>query len=325
MATLTKNWSADVNNVVAGGDEQQQYREAFFAWKEAHKSAGWTVLGSSDGTSVDTTGADLISTPADVTIGTEGSEAHSWIILQAPSAFYDRNPSNDPAVICWACDESSALSAPDDALLRVYDAPAGVDLASGSVTSSPDANGGTSFQVDETVALRDNTAGTGFVFSTVWSDEGDVFFIGKEQGVSDLTNAFVTRVDDASNSGGDPSYLIGFFTGTDYGNVENGTRWTSFAQDGSNATTNELRVISVGSPLNWVNGQDDNGRTLRTPAFLFESGSFRSRYYGEWRDVFTCPTNTPFGTVEDGDTDPFRFLAFAKLWIPWPSSGFPLL
>lgn len=83
MPTLQRTWTTDQNN--APSDQTStgaQVKEALLTFKNALKTAGWTVMQSSDSSTADT--SDNWSVVGDITNGTG---AHSWIVLRSPANY----------------------------------------------------------------------------------------------------------------------------------------------------------------------------------------------------------------------------------------------
>jgi hypothetical protein len=83
MPTLQRTWTTDQNN--APSDQSStgaQVAEVLLTFKNALKTAGWTVTQSSDGSTADSN--DNWSVVGDITNGTG---AHSWIVLKSPANY----------------------------------------------------------------------------------------------------------------------------------------------------------------------------------------------------------------------------------------------
>ena len=83
MPTPIRTWTCDQNN--APSDQTStgaQVKEALLTFKNALKTAGWTVAQSSDSSTADT--SDNWSATSDIVFGTS---AHSWIVLKSPANY----------------------------------------------------------------------------------------------------------------------------------------------------------------------------------------------------------------------------------------------
>ena len=83
MPTLTRTWTTDQNN--APSDQTStgaQVKEILLTFKNALKTAGWTVMQSSNSSTADT--SDNWSATSDIVNGTS---AHSWIVLRSPANY----------------------------------------------------------------------------------------------------------------------------------------------------------------------------------------------------------------------------------------------
>ena len=83
MPTPIRTWTCDQNNVPADQTSVgAQTKEALLTFKNALKTAGWTVAQSSDSSTADT--SDNWSATSDIVFGTS---AHSWIVLKSPANY----------------------------------------------------------------------------------------------------------------------------------------------------------------------------------------------------------------------------------------------
>lgn len=329
MATFQRTWTISANNIVnpttdAAGDGQDFFRQVFLDFKDAVKSAGWTTVASSDGSFVNTSGADLIATPSDVSIGRVGfAEAKSWIVLEAPSNFV-QVPDGRPAYIFISTDDSPSGTFPANTAVGIYDIGFEPDLASGTVNAVPD-------QVDGTAPLR---TGRQLISNTsaevaqdrniiVWTAT-DGSFAWASRNVPDDTifqDLFLFLGDDSA-----PFRAFGI-------SVEDKPQVTSafgvtWDRDGS---PQNIRGIYGGRGDSWStstnpSGLGQNGETIAFPisyeltSGLSEDVRFSTDFY-----VASTPTDaTVLGQFQSGDTDPQRLVRLGEFWAPMNASDFPL-
>ena len=84
MPTLQRTWTTDQNN--APSDQTttgKQVQEILLTFKNALKSAGWTVTQSSDASTADSN--DNWSATSDISRASSGP--HSWIVLKSPDNY----------------------------------------------------------------------------------------------------------------------------------------------------------------------------------------------------------------------------------------------
>ena len=83
LPTIEKSWQV-ANTVVTGGVGAIYNKPAFIAIKGLLKgfgSSAWTVSGSSNSSTSNMTGTDLVLAPADIVVAGDGSP-HTWVVLR---------------------------------------------------------------------------------------------------------------------------------------------------------------------------------------------------------------------------------------------------
>lgn len=84
LPTIQRTWTYDTNNRITYTSLVQVMRELLFSYKEFLKLNGYTVVGSSDGTSADMAGSDFWVSATNAGIrGASAATVQSWIVLQA--------------------------------------------------------------------------------------------------------------------------------------------------------------------------------------------------------------------------------------------------
>lgn len=334
MATLEKNWSFQINQSLPyfPADPKRQYRETYLELKDLIVSAGWTIIGSSDGSNYVTDGTDLITTEADVVIGRATvAENKSFTIFQSPAGFCD-TAAGSPIQFAFSPNESPSTSPAqtDSANFRFYDPAVGADLSSGSATALPNANTSNRF-FDKSDSIL--TAGGGeLVYHGMYTDQGDFMYFVKRRGSAFTPTGIFFLGQGAGSTVNFGNYAaVFYFDGAGLGSnfVLGSTNGTIvFAADGSDVSVTQ-GIIAPGIGLQWPSGIE-SGFSNAAPRFplQYTGNNFNvtqfNRYLGPTADVFNCPDTAGYGTVEDGDTDPVRFVIVGPLWVPVPASALPL-
>lgn len=330
MATLTKTWTHDVNNVIANTLTQvQQYQELFFALHSAFVAAGYTVVASSDGTTA--SAGDNIASTADVVVG-GGTSARTWALYEFPPS-----AQNKGQVLLEA--EDTATTTPQD--IRYTFSSLDFDISSISASAAPVEPSVLSYYQTDSVILRDWTTPVDGVWHSIVSDRGDVIFFAKRQ--SSTFNDFECwiRCDDPAEAGtGAEADLCAFkiHNPFSFSNSGLGAGVTNTSDVGAytNLSNEIASQIAVGGPSGfgptggpnsaaWAGGLDAAGRLLVFDLELYTSTE-PFRWMGKWVDIKAVSSNAPGGTVENGDADPIRYAVVAfGVMIPWPAAEFPIL
>jgi hypothetical protein len=335
MATLTKNWSYDVNNTVSSfsTDTQRQYREAFVALKDAFVRANWTIIASSNGTDYVTDGTDNNATEADVTVGLlSSSQPNSHVTLEAPAGFADAAVGS-PIQVCITTNENSTQDYPDNITLRNYDPAVGADLSSGSTNSPPNANISNRF-ADRGADFVANDDGSDAVWHAITSDTGDVLVFWKQAGAASVPSICAALGQGSGSGATNGNYAATYiYTSGAPNTTFNLTAFnavTCYASDGSDVSSAPTQVFAAGEEAgSWVSGVE-SGFQANVPRFPIQflgntTTQEFNRYIGQAIDVFSAPRTAPYGLVEDGDTDPERFVVVGSLWVPIQSDLLPLI
>lgn len=334
MATLAKNWSFDVNNVVPQTTVEDFYQELFLALHNTFKNAGYTVAYSSNGTTA--SAADNVLTKADVVVVNFDSQSRTWILYNPPATAPDRGNWQiliQPEVVNSAPNQNQGVQ-----LLSAF---TGFDTSAATTSDLPEPNDeDTLTNIDVIHDIRywgttDDSAGS---WHAMWTDEGDLFFMTRPTALREgfMGSVLFVRTDTAERAGTPDGNLMmvgGWASGnsTTISALPNASvPCVCVNVNGKSSAAANAFLSSValdGAVGAFTDGLDEVGRLVDWPCY-WSSGlaTTVARYLGIWTDIRSVSENLLPGWVEDGDTDPVRYLhAYPGLLFPWPSDGFPVL
>lgn len=316
MTTTAVIWNSNLNVIVAGADADEQFQNIILELHTWFKAAGWTVLGSSDSVTADT--SDNISVIGDIVSDTAGN-AHTWIAYRSPSGFLGVGENIEVVIDCVNVSSptisidifasSGALSVFTNELLR----PTG-----------PDEWGRVA------VNMNPLSSFVGKKMHMGRSADGEFWFGSSlDSGVAIMEEAmwFTKTV------GGDSSEfqyafyaLIGTGAAFNQGNLAASSRWhTHNPGDGA-----PVVAVNWRSPAqdwsNWTNGLANLSNEAGVASMdLSVNNGTQGRYVGRVRDIKVLPAQLTPGEVEDGDTDTVRRVAVDGLWFLVEASQLPIL
>jgi hypothetical protein len=333
MVALSKNWSFDVNNVVPQTTVEDLYQELFLQLHNTFKNAGYTVAYSSNGTTADA--SDNVLTKADVVVGNLTSTPRTWILYDPPATAPDSDTWQiliEPEVINSAPSQNQGV--------KLYSDFVGFDTSAAATGTLPTPNDEQALTViDVLVDIRywSTTEDSAATWHAMWSDEGDLFFITRARGMRDAFAGSIlfVRTDTAERAGTPDGNLqiVGGWSAsnsTTFPVIPNANLpCVCFNRSGKPSSTANatLSSVSFDAPDTWTDGLDERGRLIDWPCYWSSSAAQDiARYLGIWTDIRTVSDELEAGWVEDGDTDPVRYIHLIhELLIPWPSDGFPVL
>jgi len=327
MASFVKTWGHNVNQALPNTLTQvEQYQNLFLGFHNLFVSAGYTVLFSSDG--VTAAAGNNITTLADVVVA-GGTSNRTWALYEFPASARNRGQ-----ILLEA--EDTATTTPQD--IRITFSALPFDTSAISASDAPEEGSTNTFESEGPVTIRDWTTPVDGAWHGIYSDRGDIIFGAKRQSVEFFESLFFIRCDDPDETDADGPNLCCWSlrnpSSASAGGLEGNTSdkvggYTNF--DGSFFTSLGPAGPTAFGPTSgihqsfWSNGLDGDGNLLLFEAAIISNTS-PWRYMGKWVDIKICSARTPFGAVEDGDSDPIRYMYIGGgLMVPWPSSEFPVL
>ena len=312
MAAPVKTLIDTPNNAFSSTAVDTQYGEALFALKNEYVQGGWTVVGSSDGTTASMDGTDRWPNGAGINQGTAGNG--SWIVLRSPTG----DEGEVVEMIIATDDNTSPLQQFD---LRIT----GGTYSGGSASSLP-----TSDKDEDVISAANDdiipwSVATTASWHAVRSDDGRFLFFGiKEDTVDGFRFALLSALNTDSEGGGDGAYRFALFTSSGAGNrltaanLTNSTNWLSLEPGGDDGVASAESTVWEGA-ASWSNdGVSSEGSVPRADVELWaNSGAAQTaRYIGKLLDCRGVPAALPWnddfsGEPEGGETQ--RMYAFGGI------------
>lgn len=339
MVALAKTWTISINNAFSSAvDQQVQYQEALYNWIDTFRTAGWTVVRSSN--SVTAGAGDNIASPADIVWGTGGS-VRSWVVLSPPAAFWGYVTPWEIGNVLIAANETAGDTTPQVIEFRWV---TNGTYTGGTTTANPTASGGTDTQPGSA-----NIRSTFIPWSTPvagnwasWaSTQGDVVFGIKQDGqIGWRTWAMV-----CSFASGEPQLGYGNFRPAIFGigsptaggaasggALASTTNWSAGGRSFANASLTSLSAASYAWNFSsWTGGAEFTRGIPASEIFLANNtASDVARFIGRIVDFYGSPQLAPQGEVQDGDADAIRLVNCAGasgggLWVPVPAADLPII
>ena len=179
-----------------------------------------------------------------------------------------------------------------------------------------------------------NVDGSDAVWHAMTSDTGDVLFFWKQAGAASVPSVYAAlgqgSGSGATNGNYAAVYIYPSTTPSATFNITTFNAVTCYAADGSGVSASPTQVFAAGEEAgSWESGVE-SGFQANVPRFPIQflgntTTQEFNHYIGQAIDVFSAPRAAPYGLVEDGDTDPERFVVVGSLWVPIQSDLLPLI
>lgn len=322
MVALQRNWTCSWNNVPSQATLLDQAREVLLAFKNAYKGAGWTVEGSSDGTTAGMDATDRWSTVTDLTWDTAGN-AHSWIVIRSPVNY----PSTGKGI--WLMLSCSPTVATQYHNVRIT--PASAAFTGGSTTADPTApaNAYTGLGTSGVVQFL-NSSLTNSKYHYIYNTVGDVLCLVSQQASGYCATAWAS-LQSIGAEAADPypwfgyfGYLVSGVGAFDALGVYTTTRHIMFWADdtvltGAN-TCGFLRYLDgTAEALIYFDalGSDISGQYPALPAIIFSRVTSKVALRGTLVDITQAPQHSGIvqGTVEPATGTPTTAIV-GDFWVP---------
>ena len=322
MVNPVRNWTITANNDL-GGDYPTQWKRACFQIIDTMRNAGWTVVQSSNGSVANT--SDNITTESDWVQNTTGSGG-SWAVLESPSGWL---PNSGTLRVLLYANVSSGDTTPNPLHYYFSSDPYNTD---GTTTSLPTPTGfQTSVTSDEVCSWTNYVPAT---YVAGYTDRGDIFFLGKQNGQNFISNMWVLGSNVDGDGGGRGDLRFYFLAMGSNGsiitkpNLEQTSNWRSLRRDGlAQESQNKAAAILWELAGSWSNGLDDFGDLNMQAIHIGENhpGS-DGRYKGQWIDFFAVPEQATFGTLDDSESGQTyrRVVVGSGLAMYLPTASLPL-
>jgi hypothetical protein len=308
---ISRSWSSSVNNTVLGATQIDKYKDAFLKLHVAIKAAGHTVSFSSNGVTADAN--DNIASASDVVFGTEGSQAHSYVVYQLKPGFNG----NSTGYLLIDCDEPNTETSPQN--LDFYSS-----ISPYSLDGTPLVNRPVTAGSEETILTRNligSTANDPHTIHYGFSTIGDLWFCCSRDGTGDADFGFLM----CSLTGGEGvnQFVI-------YAASTNAFKATSFASSSimvfyvDNAVASSPLMTSLAFDFtNWSAGRTTSGKPVSYPIALASNSSTQARPVGGVVDIrAAAPDNISNEVFDDEDSDALRLVSISDLWVPMQSAQF---
>lgn len=307
----------------------RQYANAFYRWKEAMKSAGWTVEISCDSTVALDDGTDLITDPTTDVVWGSSSQDRSYIVLASPAGLTDNDGQPIRFLLEARNDSGSGDTTPTQVFTELYRCP--VSKASSNDTrTTPTADFAFCTRSVTSRNLLPFPSATEAYSHAWWNDKGEMWFgiTGSGQNGFPMLVAFVGHSGTESPTKGYGRRRFGFFSGmsssnivsvVDSGQFKSTGFWQGFSEDGEPSS-----CAAYALPWEYASVNDGQvafgGQVLASRVSLFGAGagSESERYSGELDDVlavslYTATTSPLYDDVAD-----------ALIYRPLPRAGIAL-
>lgn len=315
MVATNRTHVSSLNNNVPGTTLAQQWQYAVLALHNAMKSAGFTVLASSDGATAGASDNVLLYT--DCNSGIPGS-AHTWIHYQAPAAMGNVETIIDCTDASWReLDFAGALAYNSDGTIN------------NRPTATSAAQEWTSINFDfvpQTVFAVDSMS-----YHQTYASDGELVFGISINGSGACHTALWWAV---LEDGDDATYPYTFYASWNVTTggfshlfmVQPGSFRTHHPPDGQDILNVQFVSPTV-AMTGWPLGQSTV--TSRVPicpvSMVVPTTGTLGRYVGRSQDHRAAPTFAPSALVEDGDTDTYRRVIWDNFWVVVEASELPIV
>lgn len=317
MVALIRSWADNINNAFSTViDQTVQYQEHFYEVKESWVAANWTVSISSSGA---TAGAgDNIPNGAAVGLGTSGNGA--WYVVVPPVA----GNFGDLEILVAVNDNSAPY------ITTEWRWGHNGTYSGGTTASLPTHNGDEFTPSLQLESAFHKTTAQDFRWSRIYSTRGDIIHFLKETGVNDILFALLIRSNSDVDGGGFASNRWHLFEAA---SAAESFTWTNMAGSARTHAVNTAGTTEINATLeslaehlsNWPSGEEALGGVpaIDTDVVSNDASPGENRYFGKAVDIYGAPGNTPFNSIQDGDTDAQRLVSIGSgLWVPVTAANF---
>lgn len=306
IPSWTRTWTNDVWTGGNRGTDEDDNRDCIIGFKDLLKTAGWTVIGSSDGTSYAFDGTDYWTDYTD-------NIANTWIVLQTTDL-----GSAGQFQICIAM--GGSLTSPHDSL--IYVSAGGLFNDTGiDATTRPTASDEFALQGSNLLGLN-TLAGTRRV--DIWyANEG--YRIVAHNHLDDSTDTMILfeKAGDVRAEWTD-NWICAQLT-PDNINLSIATNSVFYAN--LSGSISQLRLLADGNTNSWLTEQTHYGSTNLDGEWVYQKALYfmsvdsnRRGIWGKPIDMYFAHTNLLSGT-ELPSTGPSTAISYIGMILPWDDSA----
>jgi hypothetical protein len=319
MASFDFDWTGPEQTALTSSvDQGAQYRQLGFNFIDMLRDlCGYTVEASSDGGGVNFGAGDFIVDEADIVWGTGDTQDHSYALLRPPAG--KGNPSSAPGFGIIVDFTNANVDATPQTVVLVF--------GFGNTLTNGDANSRPTLQNEEstvTINLVPWTAPVAGSFCRWENTNNDFVFAVKADGELFFRCIIIIASDPDNALGNNTLWMLASAATNDQvtdSNFGSAVGFRNMLADGTAAATNVTLFSSAFGLTSWTNGQEAvTGRVLWRDVEVLSNGSGASaRVLGLFRDVLSCPRNTPFNQRDpddDGAEAPYEWIGIGDILLP---------